>query len=55
MHVIGSWRFAVSTLGMPGIPVRDSVRVAAEHGCHGLEIRVHPDEEVHLGLPSSRW
>ncbi|MFT7836976.1 sugar phosphate isomerase/epimerase family protein [Saccharothrix sp. BKS2] len=50
-----SWRLAVSTLGMPGIPVRDSVRVAAEHGCHGLEIRVHPDEEVRLGLPSSRW
>ncbi|GAA3465386.1 sugar phosphate isomerase/epimerase family protein [Saccharothrix longispora] len=49
-----AWRFAMSTLGMPGTPVRDSARVAAEHGCHGLEIRVHPDEEVHLGLPPPR-
>lgn len=48
------WRFAVSTLGMPGIPVRDGARIAAEHGCHGLEARVHPDEEVRLGLPPSR-
>ncbi|MFE9751165.1 sugar phosphate isomerase/epimerase family protein [Saccharothrix saharensis] len=50
----GTWRFAVSTLGMPGVPVRDSARVAAEHGCHGLELRVHPDEEVHPGLRSPR-
>ena len=48
------WRFAVSTLGMPGAPVREAARVAAEHGCHGLEIRAHPDEEVHIGLSGSR-
>lgn len=48
------WQFAVSTLGMPGAPVREAARVAAEHGCHGLEIRTHPDEEVRLGLPPSR-
>jgi sugar phosphate isomerase/epimerase len=48
-----SWRFAVSTLGMPGVPVREAAQVATEHGCHGLEIRVHPDEEVHLGLAGS--
>ena len=44
-------RFAVSTLGMPGIPVRDAARTAQAHDCTGLELRVHPDEEVHLGLP----
>lgn len=44
-------RFAVSTLGMPGIPVREAARTALAHGCAGLELRVHPDEEVHLGLP----
>ncbi|MEV6907747.1 hypothetical protein [Amycolatopsis sp. NPDC051071] len=37
-------RFAVSTLGMPGVPV------AAAHGCHGLKFRAHPDEVVHRGL-----
>ncbi|WP_206795724.1 sugar phosphate isomerase/epimerase [Amycolatopsis sp. MtRt-6] len=47
------WRFAVSTLGMPGIPVREAARTALAHGCTGLELRVHPDEEVHLGLSGS--
>ncbi len=46
-------QFAVSTLGMPGIPVRDAARIAKAHRCTGLELRVHPDEEVHLGLPAS--
>lgn len=45
-----AWRFAVSTLGMPGIPVREAARTALAHGCAGLELRVHPDEEVRLGL-----
>jgi sugar phosphate isomerase/epimerase len=45
-----SWQFAVSTLGMPGVPIEEAVRVATRHGCDGLEIRTHPDEEVHLGL-----
>jgi len=45
-----SWRFAVSTLGMPGVPAKEAARVATEHGCHGLELRVYPGEEVHLGL-----
>ncbi|WP_410573860.1 sugar phosphate isomerase/epimerase family protein [Amycolatopsis sp. cmx-4-61] len=44
------WQFAVSTLGMPGVPVREAARIARTHGCAGLELRVHPDEEVHLGL-----
>ncbi len=45
------WRFAVSTLGMPGIPVREAASTASAHGCEGLELRVHASEEVHLGLP----
>ena len=45
-----AWQFAVSTLGMPGVPLREAARVAASHGCRGLEIRTHPDEQVHLGL-----
>ncbi|MEQ0557908.1 sugar phosphate isomerase/epimerase family protein [Amycolatopsis sp. NEAU-NG30] len=45
------WQFAVSTLGMPGVPVREAARIALAHGCAGLELRVHPGEEVHLGLP----
>ncbi|WNV85761.1 sugar phosphate isomerase/epimerase family protein [Umezawaea sp. Da 62-37] len=44
------WRFAVSTLGMPGAPIRQAARLAADHGCAGLEIRTHPDEQVHIGL-----
>lgn len=49
-----SWQFAVSTLGMPGVPVAEAIRVAARHGCDGLELRTHPDEEVHLGLTGPR-
>ncbi|WP_410592326.1 sugar phosphate isomerase/epimerase family protein [Amycolatopsis sp. lyj-23] len=44
------WQFAVSTLGMPGVPVREAARTARAHRCDGLELRVHPDEDVHLGL-----
>ncbi|HEX6345829.1 DUF2264 domain-containing protein [Umezawaea sp.] len=42
------WRFAVSTLGMPGLPLKE----AAAYGCGGLEVGAHPDEQVHIGLPS---
>ncbi|MEV6607105.1 sugar phosphate isomerase/epimerase family protein [Kutzneria sp. NPDC051319] len=48
-----AWRFAVSTLGMPGVPLAQAVRTAVAHGCEGLEIRAHPDEEVHLGMASA--
>ncbi|MGM1063046.1 sugar phosphate isomerase/epimerase family protein [Saccharothrix sp. Mg75] len=51
---MSGWRFAVSTLGAPGVPVRDTARVAVGHGCHGLEVRAHPDEEVHPGMPPAR-
>ncbi|MFJ6675712.1 sugar phosphate isomerase/epimerase family protein [Actinosynnema sp. NPDC091369] len=49
-----SWRFAVSTLGAPGAPLRDTAHLAAAHGCEGLEIRVHPSEEVHVGMPAAQ-
>ncbi|MDZ5077222.1 sugar phosphate isomerase/epimerase family protein [Nesterenkonia sp. HG001] len=45
-----SWKLSVSTLGMPGRPVVESVRTALDHGCDGVELRVHPDEEVTLGM-----
>lgn len=43
-------KLAFSTLGLPGLPVRDVVRLAAEHGYQGVELRAHPEEPVHLGL-----
>ncbi|WP_304453298.1 sugar phosphate isomerase/epimerase [Nocardiopsis sp. YSL2] len=49
-----SWKFAVSTLGMPGVPVERSVRTAVAHGCDGIEIRAHADDEVRPGLSEPR-
>lgn len=43
-------KYAFSTLGVPALPVPDVVRLAAEHGYHGVELRAHPDEPVHPGL-----
>lgn len=43
-------KLAFSTLGVPGMPVADVVRLAAEHGYQGVELRTHPEEPVHLGL-----
>ncbi|PWI45430.1 sugar phosphate isomerase/epimerase family protein [Streptomyces sp. ICBB 8177] len=44
-------RLAFSTLGVPGLPVEQVVRLALEHGYHGVELRADPDEEpVHPGL-----
>jgi len=45
-----TWQFAVSTLGMPGVPMPEAIKTAVSHGCDGLEIRAHLDEEVHIGL-----
>ncbi|MFE2294799.1 sugar phosphate isomerase/epimerase family protein [Streptomyces sp. NPDC059452] len=45
-------KLAFSTLGVPGMPVAEVVRLAAEHGYRGVELRAHPDEPVHLGLSS---
>ncbi|MDF2709431.1 MAG: barrel protein [Nonomuraea muscovyensis] len=43
-------KLAVSTLGMPGEGLDRAVEVATEHGCQGLELRLHPDTGVHAGL-----
>ncbi|WP_069742574.1 sugar phosphate isomerase/epimerase [Streptomyces sp. EN23] len=43
-------KLAFSTLGVPGTPVAEVVRLAAENGYQGVELRVHPEEPVHLGL-----
>ncbi|WP_432149081.1 sugar phosphate isomerase/epimerase family protein [Streptomyces sp. bgisy029] len=45
-------KLAFSTLGVPGMPVAEVVRLATEHGYEGVELRAHPDEPVHLGLSS---
>ncbi|MFF2011232.1 sugar phosphate isomerase/epimerase family protein [Streptomyces sp. NPDC058195] len=43
-------KLAFSTLGVPGMPVADVVRLAAGHGYQGVELRVHPEEPVHPRL-----
>ncbi|MFI6641889.1 sugar phosphate isomerase/epimerase family protein [Streptomyces sp. NPDC050504] len=43
-------KYAFSTLGVPGLPVPDVVRLAVEHGYDGVELRAHPEEPVHPGL-----
>jgi sugar phosphate isomerase/epimerase len=46
-------RLAFSTLGIPGLPVSDAVRLAADGGFEGLELRAHPEEPVHPGLTTA--
>lgn len=43
-------KLAFSTLGVPGMPVADVVRLAARTGYQGVELRAHPEEPVNLGL-----
>lgn len=43
-------RLAFSTLGIPSLPVPEAVRLAADSGFEGLELRAHPEEPVHTGL-----
>ncbi|OAH12158.1 sugar phosphate isomerase/epimerase family protein [Streptomyces jeddahensis] len=43
-------KLAFSTLGVPGLPIPDVVRLAAEHGYHGVELRAHEEEPVHPGI-----
>jgi sugar phosphate isomerase/epimerase len=44
-------KLAFSTLGVPGLPVDQVVRLAADHGFHGVELRADAAEEpVHTGL-----
>ncbi|MEV5544531.1 sugar phosphate isomerase/epimerase family protein [Streptomyces sp. NPDC052309] len=43
-------KLAFSTLGVPGLPLTDVLRLATAHGYHGVELRAHPEEPVHPGL-----
>ncbi|MGW6260119.1 sugar phosphate isomerase/epimerase family protein [Streptomyces sp. NPDC055085] len=43
-------KLAFSTLGVPGLPVADVVRLAVAHGYQGVELRAHPEEPVHPGI-----
>ncbi|MFB7916688.1 sugar phosphate isomerase/epimerase family protein [Streptomyces sp. NPDC056061] len=45
-------KLAFSTLGVPGLPMAEVVRLAAEHGYQGVELRAHPEEPVHPGIPA---
>src|SRR5688572_26819350 len=45
-------RLAFSTLGVPGMPVPGVLRLAADSGFHGVELRAHPEEPVHPGIDS---
>ncbi|MGY0024170.1 sugar phosphate isomerase/epimerase family protein [Streptomyces sp. cg35] len=48
-------KLAFSTLGVPGLPLSDVLRLATAHGYHGVELRAHPEEPVHPGLdPAAR-
>jgi len=47
-------KLAFSTLGVPGLPVSDVVRLAVTHGYHGVELRAHPEEPVHPGITLSQ-
>ncbi|MGW0086152.1 sugar phosphate isomerase/epimerase family protein [Streptomyces sp. NPDC003393] len=46
-------KLAFSTLGVPGLPMPDVVRLAASCGYHGVELRAHPEEPVHPGIGSA--
>ncbi|MET9729159.1 sugar phosphate isomerase/epimerase family protein [Streptomyces sp. NPDC006458] len=39
-------KLAFSTLGVPGLPLPDVLRLASAHGFHGVELRAHPEEPV---------
>ncbi|MFF0199337.1 sugar phosphate isomerase/epimerase family protein [Streptomyces sp. NPDC005017] len=43
-------KLAFSTLGVPGLPLPDVLRLASAHGFHGVELRTHPEEPVNPGL-----
>ncbi len=46
-------KLAFSTLGVPGLPPADVLGLATAHGYHGVELRAHPEEPVHPGLPAA--
>jgi sugar phosphate isomerase/epimerase len=47
-------KLAFSTLGVPGLPLPDVLRLASTYGYHGVELRAHPEEPVHPGLDLTR-
>ncbi|WP_406631574.1 sugar phosphate isomerase/epimerase family protein [Amycolatopsis sp. WGS_07] len=47
-------RLALSTLGLPGQPLIDVLRLASDHGWHGLELRCAPGEAVHVGMSAAQ-
>ncbi|MBO1334172.1 sugar phosphate isomerase/epimerase [Streptomyces sp. VRA16 Mangrove soil] len=48
-------KLAFSTLGVPGLPLDEVLRLATTHGYHGVELRAHPEEPVHPGItPAER-
>jgi sugar phosphate isomerase/epimerase len=46
-------RLAFSTLGVPDLPVGQVVRLAADNGFHGVELRASPEGPVHTGLSAA--
>lgn len=44
---IPAMRYAFSTLGVPGMPVAEVLRLATGAGYQGVELRAHPEEPVH--------
>ncbi|MCC9305996.1 sugar phosphate isomerase/epimerase [Kitasatospora sp. RB6PN24] len=46
-------RLAFSTLGLPGRPLTDALRLATAHGWAGLELRCALGEPVHLELTAA--
>src|SRR4051812_6744924 len=46
-------KLAFSTLGVPGLPLADVLRLATTHGYHGVELRAHPEEPVHPGIDAA--
>ena len=49
------WDLAVSSLGMPEADLPTFLDLAARHGCTGVELRVAPDQPLHVGLsPADR-
>ncbi|MEV4558114.1 TIM barrel protein [Kitasatospora sp. NPDC049285] len=46
-------RLAFSTLGLPGRPLAEVIRLADEHGWTGLELRCAPGEPVHPELSTA--
>ncbi|MER5864883.1 sugar phosphate isomerase/epimerase family protein [Kitasatospora sp. NPDC002040] len=46
-----NWAF--STLGLPDAPLPEVLRLAADHGWAGVELRCAPGQPVHLGLTAA--